>query len=143
MKLHANAALSLTQRRRMVLRVVEQGWTVRAAAAAAETSLRTCGKWVSRYRADGECGLLDRSSAAREIPHRTSPEREQVIASLRRLRMTGAEIAMVLEMPASTVSAVLARIGLGKLSRLEPPEPPNRYQRARPRLSGLLCVRPA
>jgi transposase len=67
MKLHANAALSLTQRRRMVLRVVEQGWTVRAAAEAAETSSRTCGKWVSRYRADGECGLLDRSSAAREI----------------------------------------------------------------------------
>ena len=132
MKLHANAALSLTQRRRMVLRVVEQGWTVRAAAEAAETSFRTCGKWVSRYRADGECGLLDRSSAAQQIPHRTSPEREQVIASLRRLRMTGAEIAMVLEMPASTVSAVLARIGLGKLSRLEPPEPPNRYQRARP-----------
>jgi transposase InsO family protein/transposase len=132
MKLHANAALSLTQRRRMVLRVVEQGWTVRAAAEAAETSSRTCGKWVSRYRADGECGLLDRSSAAQKIPHRTSPEREQVIASLRRLRMTGAEIAIVLEMPVSTVSAVLARIGLGKLSRLEPPEPPNRYQRARP-----------
>jgi transposase InsO family protein len=76
--------------------------------------------------------LLDRSSAAREIPHRTCPEREQLIAQLRRLRMTGAEIAMVLEMPLSTVSAVLARIGLGKLSRLEPPEPPNRYERARP-----------
>ena len=132
MKLHANAALSLTQRRRMVRRVVEQGWSVRAAAAAAETSYKTCGRWVSRYRAEGECGLLDRSSAPREIPHRTSPEREQLIASLRRLRMTGAEIAMVLGMPASTVSAVLGRIGLGKLSRLEPPEPPNRYERARP-----------
>jgi transposase InsO family protein len=132
MKLHANAALSLTQRRRMVRRVVEQGWSVRAAAAAAETSYKTCGRWVSRYRAEGECGLLDRSSAPREIPHRTSPEREQLIASLRRLRMTGAEIAMVLGMPLSTVSAVLLRIGLGKLSRLEPPEPPHRYQRARP-----------
>jgi transposase InsO family protein len=75
--------------------------------------------------------LLDRSSAPREIPHRTDPQREQLIALLRRLRMTGAEIAMVLEMPHSTVSAVLLRIGLGKLSRLEPPEPPNRYQRAR------------
>ena len=56
----------------------------------------------------------------------------QAIALLRRLRMTGAEIAMCLAMPLSTVSAVLARIGLGKLSRLEPPEPPNRYERARP-----------
>jgi transposase InsO family protein len=116
----------------MVRRVVEQGWSIKAAAAAAETSPGTCGKWVARYRSEGECGLLDRSSAPREIPHRTCPEREQLIAVLRRLRMTGAEIAMVLGMPLSTVSAVLARIGLGKLSRLEPPEPPNRYQRARP-----------
>jgi transposase InsO family protein len=116
----------------MVRRVVDEGWSVKAAAAAAETSQKTCGRWVSRYRVEGECGLLDRSSAPRGIPHRTAPEREQLIASLRRLRMTGAEIAMVLGMPGSTVSAVLQRIGLGKLSRLEPPEPPNRYQRARP-----------
>jgi transposase InsO family protein len=52
-----------------------------------------------------------------------------VIVLLRRLRMTGAEIALCLAMALSTVSAVLARIGLGKLSRLEPPEPPNRYER--------------
>jgi transposase InsO family protein len=132
MKLHANAALSLRQRRRMVCRVVEDGWTIKAAAAAFNTSSKTCGKWVSRYRVEGECGLLDRSSAPAQIPHRTCSERERLIAQLRRLRMTGAEIAMVLEMPLSTVSAVLARIGLGKLSRLEPPEPPNRYERARP-----------
>jgi hypothetical protein len=46
--------------------------------------------------------------------------------------MTGAEISICLGMPLSTVSAVLCRIGLGKLSRLEPLEPPNRYERARP-----------
>jgi transposase InsO family protein len=132
MRLHANAAVTLTQRRRMVRRVIEERWSIQAAAEAAGTSSKTCGKWVSRYRAEGECGLLDRSSAPREIPHRTCPQREQVIAQLRRLRMTGAEIAIVLAMPLSTVSAVLARVGLGKLSRLEPPEPPNRYERARP-----------
>lgn len=55
-----------------------------------------------------------------------------MIESLRRLRMTAAEIAEIVAMPLSTVSAVLARIGLGKLSRLEPPEPPNRYQRRHP-----------
>jgi transposase InsO family protein len=132
MRLHANAALTLTQRRRMVRRVVDDGWTVAQAAAAAGTSSKTCGKWVSRYRAGGECGLLDRSSAPKEIPHRTDPERELLIAQLRRLRMTGAEIALVLGMPLSTVSAVLLRIGLGKLSRLESPEPANRYERARP-----------
>jgi hypothetical protein len=46
--------------------------------------------------------------------------------------MTGAEVAECLGMALSTVSAVLVRIGLGKLSRLEPPEPPNRYERSRP-----------
>ena len=46
--------------------------------------------------------------------------------------MTAAEIAEVLGMALSTVSAVLKRIGLGKRSRLEPPEPPNRYERRRP-----------
>jgi transposase InsO family protein len=116
----------------MVCLVVEDGVSIADAAARFNTSSKTCGKWVARYRAERECGLLDRSSAPKQIPHRTGPEREQAIAALRRLRMSGAEIAMVLAMPLSTVSAVLQRIGLGKLSRLEPPEPANRYQRARP-----------
>ena len=129
MQLHANAALSLNQRRRMVRRVVEQGWSLTKAAEAAEVSERTCWKWVARYRAEGEPGLRDRSSAPASIPHRTSQGRVEVIALLRRLRMTGAEIAFCLAMPLSTVSAVLQRIGLGKLSRLQPLEPPNRYER--------------
>ena len=108
MKLHANAALSLRQRRRMVCRVVEDGWTFKQAAEAFNTSSKTCGKWVSRYRTEGECGLLDRSSAPLEIPHRTCPERERLIAQLRTLRMTGAEIAVVLDMPLSTVSGAQA-----------------------------------
>ena len=131
MKLHANAALSLNQRRRMVGRVVEQGWSIAEAARAAEVSDRTCSKWVARYRAEGHTGLLDRSSAPWSIPHRTPADRVEVIVALRRLRMTGAEIAFCLGMAASTVSAVLGRVGLGKLSRLQVPEPPNRYQRRR------------
>jgi transposase InsO family protein len=76
--------------------------------------------------------LVDRSSAPRSVPHRTPPERERVIEQLRRLHMTAAEIAEVLRMALSTVSAVLKRIGLGKRSRLAPVEPPNRYERQRP-----------
>ena len=132
MKLHRNAALGLKQRRRMVRRVVDEGWSLTEAAEAAEVSERTCSKWVGRYRGEGEAGLLDRCSAPRSIPHRTAADRVEAIAALRRLRMTGAEIADCLGMALSTVSAVLLRIGLGKLSRLEPPEPPNRYQRSRP-----------
>src|SRR5215207_595853 len=71
MQLHANAAVSLIKRRQMVLRVLEQGWTVTEAARAAESSSKTCGKWVSRYRAERECGLLDRSSAPKSVGNRT------------------------------------------------------------------------
>jgi transposase InsO family protein len=129
MKVHANAPLGPKGRETMVLRVLELGWSLAAAAEAAGVSERTCSKWVARYRAEGQAGLLDRSSAPGSIPHRTPDELVEVIVALRRLRMTGAEIAFCLAMALSTVSAVLARVGLGKLSRLEPPEPPNRYER--------------
>jgi transposase InsO family protein len=116
----------------MVRRVIERGWSLTAAAEAAGVSERTCSKWVARYRAEGEPGLLDRSSAPQSVPHRTPEEVVELIVMLRRLRMTGAEIACCLAMALSTVSAVLLRVGLGKLSRLEPPEPPNRYERRHP-----------
>ena len=106
MKLHANAALSLRQRERMVSRVIEHGWSLAKAAEAAEVSERTCSKWVDRYRAEGELGLRDRSSAPHSIPHRTPADRVEVIEALRRLRITGAEIAECLGMARSTVSAV-------------------------------------
>jgi transposase InsO family protein len=132
MKVHANAPLGPKGRLTMVRRVLERGWSLAAAASAAGVSERTCSKWVGRYRSEGEAGLLDRSSAPRSIPHRTADELVEVIVLLRRLRMTGAEIALCLAMALSTVSAVLLRVGLGKLSRLEPPEPPNRYERRHP-----------
>src|SRR5688500_10338071 len=131
MKLHANAALSLTQRRRMVLRVIEQGWSIKAAAAAAETSPKTCGKWVSRYRASSESGLLDHSSAPRSVANRTDERRIEAIAALRRLRFPGPEIAELLGMALSTVSGILTRIGMGRLGRLGL-EPAERYERERP-----------
>ena len=132
MKIHANAKLGPKGRLVMVKRVVDEGWSLTQAAAAAGVSERTASKWAGRYRAEGEAGLEDRSSAPRSIPHRTPEDRVAAIAALRRLRLTGAQIAFALGMAFSTVSAVLERIGLGKLSRLEPPEPPNRYERRHP-----------
>lgn len=131
MNLHANAALSLNRRRRLCRRVVEEGWTLTQAAEAAEVSVRCARKWVGRYRTDGELGLLDRSSAPNAIPHRTSEERVQAIAALRRLRFTGPEIAETFGMALSTVSGILTRIGMGKLGRLGL-EPAQRYERERP-----------
>src|ERR687893_1415440 len=132
MLLHGNAALTPNQRLRLARRVVDQGWSVTEAAAAAEVSDRTTRKWARRYRELGEAGMVDRSSAPASQPGATAPERVEAIAALRRLRMTGAEIAECLQMALSTVQGILTRIGLGKLSRLEPEEPPNRYERRRP-----------
>jgi len=132
MKLHGNARTCPHSRRLIALRVLEQGWTLAAAAEAAGASVRTASKWVARYRAEGEDGLADRSSEPLSVPNRTQEERVELIAFLRRLRMTAAEIAEVIGMPLSTVSAVLTRIGLGKLSRLEPVEPANRYEKQLP-----------
>ena len=131
MKLHANAALSLKGRRELCRRVVSGERTVSEAAEAAEVSVRCARKWVKRYRAHGEHGLHDRSSAPRSIPHRTSERRVEATAALRRLRFTAAEIAETLGMAISTVSGILTRIGMGKLGRLGL-EPAQRYERERP-----------
>jgi transposase InsO family protein len=131
MDLHANAALSLNKRRLLARRVVEERWTLTKAAAAAEVSVRCARKWVRRYRAEGELGLLDRSSAPARVANRTPEDRVQAIVCLRRLRFTGPEIAETLGMALSTVSGILTRIGLGRLGRLGL-EPARRYERARP-----------
>src|SRR3954469_7857428 len=111
MKLHRNAALSWQGRRRLVRLVVEQGWTLRAAAEAAGVSVRCARKWSGRYRSEGELGLHDRSSAPRRVANRTAPERIEAIEMLRRLRFTAAEIAETLGMALSTVSGILCRSG--------------------------------
>ena len=132
MRLHGNARTCPRSRRLLVRRVVDEGWTLGAAAEAAGVSARTAGKWLARFRAEGEAGLVDRSCRPRSSPRQTPPDRVHAITVLRRLRFTAAEISQTLGMPLSTVSAVLGRVGLGKLSRLDPPEPPNRYQRRHP-----------
>jgi len=131
MKLHGNAALSWQGRRRLARRVVELGWTLRAAAEAAGVSVRCARKWSGRYRVEGELGLHDRSSAPRWVANRSAPERIEAIQKLRRLRFTAAEIAETLGMALSTVSGILRRSGMGKLGRLGL-EQPVRYERSRP-----------
>jgi len=132
MKLHGNARTCPNSRRLLVERVLVERWSVTAAAAAAGVSERTVWRWLKRFREEGEAGLLDRSSRPRRSPKRLSQARVAAIEKLRRLRMTAAQIAEILELPLSTVSAWLKRIGLGRRSRLAPPEPPNRYERRRP-----------
>jgi transposase InsO family protein/transposase len=130
MDLHGNAALSWSGRRELARRVVDHGWTLTAAADAAGVSVRCARKWAGRYRG-GDRQLLDRSSAPGRVANRTDSERVAVIVKLRRLRMTAAEIAETLQMPLSTVSGILTRIGMGRLGRIGL-EPAVRYERSRP-----------
>jgi transposase InsO family protein len=130
MDLHANAALSWSGRRELARRVVDQGWTLTAAAEAAGVSVRCARKWSCRYRG-GDRRLLDRSSAPRRVANRTPAERVVAIVKLRQLRMTAAEIAETLAMPLSTVSGILTRAGIGRLGRIGL-EPAVRYERSRP-----------
>jgi transposase InsO family protein len=131
MRLHANARSCPKSRRLLVDRVLA-GWSVMEAAEAAGITDRTARRWLRRFREEGPSGLLDRSSAPKFCPHKTPADRVAVICQLRQLRLTAAEIAERLAMPLSTVSVVLKREGLGKRSRLQLPEPPNRYERSRP-----------
>jgi len=130
-QVHGNAKLVPSIRRLLVARVLEEHWKVADVAAGLGISERTVYRWVARWRA-GDRRLLDRSSAPKRVPRRTPKKVEALIEQLRRLRFTSTRIAAELRMAVSTVGAVLARLGLNRLSRLEPPEPPNRYQRRRP-----------
>jgi transposase InsO family protein len=131
MQLHANAALTLNQRRWVAREIVERGRPVAEVAEATGASGRTCSKWAGRYQAEGEAGLRDRSSAPRSVPNRTPADRVEAIVLLRGLRFSGPQIAELLDMPDSTVSAILKREGHGRLGRLGL-EPAQRYERDRP-----------
>ena len=130
MDLHGNARLCPFQRELMCTRVRLESWRVADAAVAAGCSERTVHKWLARF--DAGKAMTDRLSRPHTSPMSTPAETVAVIESLRRLRMTGPEIAEKLQMPLSTVTSVLKRIGLNRLSKLEPPEPPNRYCRRHP-----------
>lgn len=131
MNVHKNARLTPAGRALLASRV-EAGWSVKSAAEAAGVSVRTAHKWLGRHRLGGERRHHDRSSAPSRCPRTTPPQRIAEIERLRRQRLTGAKIAQALGMARSTVGAVLRRLGLGRLSALQPREPENRYERARP-----------
>src|SRR5918995_3308015 len=71
----------------------------------------------------GPAGARDRSSAPKRVANRTAEDRVEVIVALRRLRFSAAEIAEALGMAVSTVSGILARLGLGRLGRLALQQP--------------------
>jgi transposase-like protein len=132
MNMHKNARLMPQGRLLLVQRITKHGWTVGAAARAAGLSERQTYRWLARYRAGGAAALIDRSSAPRCCRHQVPAARLAEIERWRRQRLSGPVIARQLAMPTSTVGGILRRLGLGKLSALEPKPPVVRYQRERP-----------
>lgn len=132
MNIHENARTTPTSRAMLVRRVLQEGWSPREAALAAGISRRTAYKWLRRFREERQSGLRDRSSRARHRPHALPGEWCELIAYLRLFRQPARLIGEQLGIARSTVSAVLARRGLGPQSALEPPALPNRYERRRP-----------
>jgi transposase InsO family protein len=131
MNVHKNARLTPRGRERIV-RQVESGQTPKAVAEAAGVCPRTVRKWVDRYRREGVAGLQDRSSRPRRLRLLTPAATVAEIERLRRQRWTGKQIAMQVGVSPAAVSRVLFRLGLNKLSALEPAEPVRRYERDHP-----------
>jgi transposase InsO family protein len=97
------------------------GWPQAHIAAAMGVSRKCVKTWVDRYAAEGPSGLHDRSSRPHSLPTRTAAATESVILQLRRSQRLGPdEIGHRLGVPARTVSRVLARHGVPRLSMLDP-----------------------
>jgi len=128
MMLHRNAKTTPAARLQLVRRVLFEGWSYAAAAAAFAVSIRTVAKWVRRFRDRGVAGLEDGSSRPGAPPHQTPPGAVTMIRILREQHGLPAwAIGRALRVPRSTVSAWLRRLGLNRPPAV-PPVPIQRYE---------------
>jgi transposase InsO family protein len=131
MNVHKNARLTPRGRERIVERVAN-GQTPKAVSDAVGVCPRTARKWLKRHEAEGVAGLQDRSSRPHRLYRPTPQPIVDRIEALRRERLTGKAIAAEVSVSPATVSRVLKRLGLNRLSALEPAEPVRRYERQNP-----------
>lgn len=131
MNIHKNARLTPFGRGRIVQAVLS-GQTPEAVAQAAGVCPRTVRKWVARFEAEGVAGLQDRSSRPHRLNRPTPAAVVAQVEALRRRRRTGKQIASETGVSPATVSRILKRLGLNRISALEPAEPVRRYEREKP-----------
>ena len=132
---HANAALTPRARFKLARLIVDRGWSPARAAERYDVSWKTAKKWAERYKAEGPDGMRDRSSRPRHQPNRTPAPVVRKIVHLRWKRRLGpVEIGDRLEMPSSTVHAVLVRCRLNRLTHIDRAtgEPIRRYEHEKP-----------
>jgi len=129
---HKNARLTFARRLEMVRLMTQDSLKPAEAAVLAGVSEPTARKWLGRFLANGEAALSDASSRPAHSPRRISESTALAIVELRRRRLTQARIATSLGVSEATVSRVLRRAGLSKLSALQPTEPVQRYEHEAP-----------
>ncbi len=118
---HRNARLTFLGRRLLVQRVRELGMPVAHVAKAMGVSRQCAHRWVARFDAEGEAGLVDRSSRPRRMPTRTSPEVEQAVLAARAEHRRGPDwLGAELGVPARTVSRILRRYRVPRLAECDP-----------------------
>jgi transposase InsO family protein len=132
MNTHKNARLTYARRIEMVQSITLRGQTVAHAATLHGVSELTTRKWLGRYLAGGEAALCDKSSRPNKSPNAIDPGKALAIVELRRRYFLQARIASALGVSKSSVSRVLSRAGLSKLSDLQPKEPIVRYEHPAP-----------
>lgn len=132
MNTHKHARLTFARRLQMVKQMTEGGLNACEAADAHGVTSPTARKWLGRYLAGGEPALADASSRPTHSPRAIDGAKALLIVELRRRRMLQSKIARSVGVSESTVSRVLARAGLSKLSDLEPAQPVVRYEHEAP-----------
>jgi transposase InsO family protein len=132
MDYHKNARTTVWSREHMCKQVIDGGFTLAAAAAAANVSAKTAAKWVGRYRELGPAGLVDRTCRPNRLHRPTQLEKVELVEALRRQRWTGLRIARQAGLSCATVSRILRRLKLSRMRDLEPRQPVQRYEHQRP-----------
>jgi len=132
MDYHKNARTTVWSRERMAKQVIEGGCTLASAAADANVSVKTAGKWVRRYRALGTAGLADRTCRPHRLYRATSLEQAELVEQMRRQHWTGLRISQQTGLSRATVSRILRRRKLSRMRDLEPRQPVQRYEHQRP-----------
>lgn len=132
MNSHKHARLTATGRALLICRVLNEGWSMATAAQAMGVSCRTGFKWLARFKLEGAPGLRDRSSRPHHCPTACSTEQINQFELHRRQRLPLWRIARECGLSLSTVARYMTRLGLSRLSALQPPEPVVRYERASP-----------
>lgn len=131
MNIHKNARLTFIRRREMVASI-ENGLPLTAAATLFGVSVRTVSKWLKRHRAEGDNGLLDRSSRPHRSPTSVTASEAELMLGLRQAGLVGQEIAKAVRRSKATVSKVLRSARLSLQRELDRDPSPQRYEHPRP-----------